>query len=429
MSAITTGQAARIGKQYPSPISKEIIMQPLRMTAQDISFWQRAIDAARNPSFPRRRLLYDLFNNIKFDGHLLSVNEKRKMAVTNKKVNFITAEGTENEAIQDNILQTPWFFDYQDLAMNSVSYGHELIELKLCQGVVTEAVEIPHHNVSPERGFLFPNYADENTGFYFRGEHEDLSQTKNLIEIGKPNNYGLLFSAAPYAIFKRGGFGDWAQFAEIFGMPFRTGEYDPFDEEGRKLLNKALNEMGGAGYMVHPKGTSIQFHESTRSNSSDLFSHLVDACNKEMSKIYLGQTMTTEDGSSRSQANVHKEVDEATNVNDLLRMEYLHNFVFKKKMATLGAPEIMNGKLVYETTAEIPLEKQIEIDMKVAEKVEIDPQYWYEKYGVPKPDKIIQTKPTAETKIKKRTPEIVNLSLVNRFTDMHTKINELYSGV
>ena len=43
-------------------------------------------------------------------------------------------------------------------------------------------------------------------------------------------------------IYKRGGFGDWAEYAEIFGMPFQVAKYNNYDEATRQELIRALEQ-------------------------------------------------------------------------------------------------------------------------------------------------------------------------------------------
>ena len=45
----------------------------------------------------------------------------------------------------------------------------------------------------------------------------------NLIVLGDPRDFGLFLRTAPYAIWKRGGFGDYAQWLELFGMQILSG--------------------------------------------------------------------------------------------------------------------------------------------------------------------------------------------------------------
>ena len=75
---------------------------------------------------------------------------------------------------------------------------------------------IPRKHVVPQKGMIIKNQSDM-TGFSYR----EFPYTNFLLEVGEGDSFGLLMKAAQYVIYKRGGFGDWAQYCELFGMPFR----------------------------------------------------------------------------------------------------------------------------------------------------------------------------------------------------------------
>lgn len=365
------------------PISTQITSMQVRMASQDISHWKRAIDDARNVLMPRRRRLYELYDIIALDGHLTSVINKRKISVTNQRVHFNERglEGTVNESVRDFILETPWFYKTVGALCEAKPYGHSLVELIPDKGFIRDVELIPRANVKPESGFLMWDANNESDGLAYR---EDRQLSRYMIEMGGKKDYGLLMVAAQYVIYKRGAFGDWAQFAELFGMPFREGQYDAWDEEGRIKLEQALSEMGGAGYVVTPKGTVLKFHDNNGTGKSEVFNDLVAACNAEISKIFLGNTMTTDNGSSRSQGEVHKQVEEDINLADLIEMEYLLNWELSDKLRQIGYT-VPDGRFFYPQMQDIPLEKRIEIDIKLADKIEIAEEYWYNTYGIPRP--------------------------------------------
>lgn len=375
-------QNAKVGRTYV-PISTQITSMQVRMASQDISHWKRAIDDARNVLMPRRRRLYELYDIIALDGHLTSVINKRKISVTNQRVHFNERglEGTVNESVRDFILETPWFYKTVGALCEAKPYGHSLVELIPDKGFIRDVELIPRANVKPESGFLMWDANNESDGVAYR---EDRQLSRYMIEMGGKKDYGLLMVAAQYVIYKRGAFGDWAQFAELFGMPFREGQYDAWDEEGRIKLEQALSEMGGAGYVVTPKGTVLKFHDNNGTGKSEVFNDLVAACNAEISKIFLGNTMTTDNGSSRSQGEVHKQVEEDINLADLIEMEYLLNWELSDKLRQIGYT-VPDGRFFYPQMQDIPLEKRIEIDIKLADKIEIAEEYWYNTYGIPRP--------------------------------------------
>lgn len=373
---------SKIGKSYTA-YSGKIVTGGMRMSSQDISNWVRAINAAKSKT-PKRKLLLELFDNIIIDGHLESVMEKRTMSVINKKLVFTekNKQGEENEMMREMVLETPWMRKLLKYAMDSISYGHSLIELIPKEGMIDDVELIPRMNVVPENGFVMEDIATPDKGAYYR--EEGFQYYNYLIEVGEPKNLGKLMTAAQYVIYKRGGFGDWAQFAEIFGSPFRVGKYNKYDDDVRKHLETSLETMGSAPYAVIPEGASVDFMDNNQTGKSDIFSKLIEFCRSEISVLYLGQTMTTEDGSSRSQSEVHKEVEEDINMSDMIEMEFILNWQFVPKLRNIGY-NIPEGKIHFDQTKALPIEKRIEIDMKVSEKVPYPDEYWYNTYGVDKP--------------------------------------------
>lgn len=382
---------SKIGRTYAASFSSEIKTVSLRMSSQDITQWKTAIDSARNVLNPRRRLLYELFDNIKIDGHLHSVMAKRAMGITNKRVLFTPQMGvdTVDVKISDLIIETPWFSDFMKYASEAVPFGHSLIELVPAKdgiNLIEKSVLINRANVKPEKGFVAFDAMNDQAGIYYKGEQADPSYSPYLIEVGGEKDYGLLMIAAQYVIYKRGGFGDWAQFAELFGMPFRVGKYNQYDDAMRKKLDTALSTMGGAGYAVIPDGASLEFFNNVQSGQSDIFKNLIEMSNSEISKLFLGQTMTTDNGSSKSQSDTHKAVEEDINMSDMIQMEYLLNWDFKTKLYNISnIADLQKGKFRFPQTINLPLDKRWEIEKELCKIIPMSEEYFYKTYGTSKP--------------------------------------------
>jgi phage gp29-like protein len=123
-----------------------------------------------------------------------------------------------------------------------------------------------------------------------------------------PYGLGLAHYLYWLVLFKRGGMRFWLNFLERFAQPVPHGTYPPEtpDEEQKKLL-KALQALVRDGGVITPEGMKIDFLEAKRSGTAD-YSTLLDKMNAAISKVVLSQTMTTDDGSSYSQAKVHQGV-------------------------------------------------------------------------------------------------------------------------
>ena len=122
--------------------------------------------------------------------------------------------------------------------------------------------------------------------------------------------YGLGLAHWLYwpVFFKRNGIKFWLIFLEKFGQPTAVGKYQgsATAEEKTRLLQALEAIMVDSGITI-PDGMAIELLEAARSGTAD-YTSLYDRMNAAISKVVVGQTMTTEDGSSRSQAEVHMDV-------------------------------------------------------------------------------------------------------------------------
>ena len=362
----------------------------IQRTSQDIEKWRQAMRAAERQHNPLRKQLYDLYHDIMLDGHITSVIEKRKMAVTNTEIVYTNDKGERDETF-DNILQSEEFTYMVGELLEAKFWGYTLIEfLELTlDSIKVELVDRRH--VDPEKKVVKIHATDTTNGI----PYNEPPECDWVISAGRDKDLGLLLKAAQYVIYKRGGFGDWSQFAELFGMPFREGVYDGHDPNMRAELINALKKMGGAPYIAVPEGAKINTHNSgAQSGSAVLYDKLVNACNKEISKIIVGQTMTTEDGSSKSQAEVHQDVEKQINLADKKYIKDILNTQFKRLWEARGIA--VTGEFCFNEAEKLTSEQKLERDLKVSNKVPIDDDYWYDTYDIPKPDNYDELKAQQE---------------------------------
>jgi phage gp29-like protein len=118
----------------------------------------------------------------------------------------------------------------------------------------------------------------------------------------QPERGGLLRVLSWIYLFKNYALKDWVGFCEVFGMPLRLGVYSPSaGKEDRQALVEAVTRLGSDAAGVISESTRIEFVESARRGEGP-YSGLIELLNREMSKAVLGQTLTTDVGSSGSYA-------------------------------------------------------------------------------------------------------------------------------
>lgn len=101
---------------------------------------------------------------------------------------------------------------------------------------------------------------------------------------------------------------DWMAFLEVFGLPIRVGRYPASATPDQiRTMQQAVADIASDAGCAIPESMKIDFVEpGSRTGGEKLFRGTAEFWNAELSKLVLGQTMTTEDGSSLGQAVVHE---------------------------------------------------------------------------------------------------------------------------
>ena len=124
------------------------------------------------------------------------------------------------------------------------------------------------------------------------------------LKSGKALRAGLAYPAAIAYALKNFTIRDLMRFIEVMGIPARVGTLEDESPQKKKELLRALVQLSGGTSAVIPEGAKIDFIQSAKSGG-DIFLGTAKYWDSQLSKLVLGQTMTTDDGASKSQAGVH----------------------------------------------------------------------------------------------------------------------------
>lgn len=119
---------------------------------------------------------------------------------------------------------------------------------------------------------------------------------------------GLARQAAWLFIFQTFNARDWAIFAEAYGQPLRLGKFDPgASDKDKAILLEAVRSIGVDYAAIMPQAMAIEFVKDAISDSTDMYERRADWLDRQVSKIVVGQTGTTDSsgGSGYAQAKVH----------------------------------------------------------------------------------------------------------------------------
>lgn len=353
--------------------------QQLYRIRQDIGKWRTAITAAESVFNPQRYQLYQVYIDVVLDAHLTACIQNRKNLTLGRKFKFVSKDGKVNEEATA-LLETKWFRDFVNLALDSQYWGYSLIQL----GDVTDAgfasVElVPRINVKPEFHIVVDNYAAMTGTDYAEEPFKDW-----CVGVGDCKDLGLLMKAAPYVLWKRLSMGGWAEYSEIFGTPLRIAKTNVRDAETYNNAKNFMQNMGVATWGVFDKDDEVEFLETSRTDASKVYNDLVERCNSEISKLILGSTALLDEKSFVGSAEVQERVVNRYAELDEHFLENVVNLQLKPLMELHGFP-------VKELTFEISDSEQLthadkakfEIELLKTGKYSIDPQYIEKTYGIP----------------------------------------------
>ena len=146
-------------------------------------------------------------------------------------------------------------------------------------------------------------------------EGEELPAAKYVVHIptlksGTPIRQGLARTACWIFMLKSFTLKDWMSFLEIYGMPFRVGKYGPdATKDDKRALLKAVANVAADGGCIIPASMLLEFIETKGGASGEnAFKGMAEYLDEQFSKLILGQTMTSQDGSSEAQARVHDDI-------------------------------------------------------------------------------------------------------------------------
>jgi phage gp29-like protein len=360
----------------PTVIIQSLTVRPTQRSTDDIVKWKQAIQSA---DMGRRVPLYNLYEGIMLDTRITSVVEKRVLGITNSQWVFVDDAGKEVDDIK-KIIDSPAFETILEEIQNAIIYGHSLLECGKDADGNLVAELIPRKHVKQELGIVIKNEND-TTGIAYR----EPPTNYYVLEVGNTKDYGLLLKAAPYVIFKKGNFSDWAQYAELFGMPQRVGKYDINDVDSKIAMERSLEDAGSASWISVPKDTDITVNEGKGAgDGGKLYHGLKDACNEEITILFLGQTMTTDDGASKAQGQVHLAVEESLHKKDRRRARRILNQYLVPILANLGYP-VGNGTFDVKEDNTLSTKERLEILNIVDAKTPVADDEYYTTSGVPKP--------------------------------------------
>lgn len=376
------------GYQSTNGRSNDVKIGVPQLWYPNVAMFQNAVNMAARWDYPNRKALYDLYESSLLDTHLRGVIRKRKIAASQFPIEF-RKNGEPVESVNEQI-KSPWFRDFVKSLIDVQLWGFNAYQFLVDNDGWITFEHIDNRHINPITREVL-EYAGDYHG-------KPLDDFPNTLFLGKPNDIGELVCAVPWIITKRQDTGDWAQYAQLFGMPIREYTYDGTDWETMAALKEEAENQGSNGVYFHTSDTTMRLVESgSRQGSSELYDKLMQKCDEQISILILGNTLTTAVGDSGSRAlgDVQKSEEDAILEDDRGYILDVLNYEMTPIFAKLGI-NTEGGEWVYAEKEKIDRTQQADIVVKLSGLgLPISDDYLYDTFGIDKPenyDEIIKQK-------------------------------------
>ena len=263
----------------------------LQRIRHDIQLWREAVGEAEQAWYPHRVRMQRLYIDTVLNGHVAACMSRRKNLTLLKDWKLCNDAGEENEQAT-KLLKKSWFNLYCNYVLDAQFYGYSLISLgDLVNDEFPKLTTIRRFNISPDR-LNVTSYVYSLSGAQFEEDPYKLWNVwqPTATDVGiSLVGYGLLYKVAMYEIICRNVLGFNMDAAELYGMPIRKGKTSKTNEDERAIFEKALAQMGSAGYILMDTMDELELVESSASGQGfKIYESLEARCEKKISKIILG---------------------------------------------------------------------------------------------------------------------------------------------
>lgn len=287
-----------------------------------------------------------IYKELLCDPHVFACIQSRKAGVLSLDWDINRGIKNNDSSIDDlkNLLKSLDIHKLISDILDATQYGFQPLEIiweKSKSGHILPAKII----AKPQEWFCFDD--DNNLKFRTKENYygEVVPDKKFLLVQNNPsynNPYGERTLSRVFwpVTFKKGGLKFWVVFTEKYGMPHLVGKHPRgASKEETNTLADMLEDMVQDAIAVIPDDSSVEIQEANKSSSAEIYEKLIDKMNSEISKAILGQTLTTEIGSTGSYAasNTHMAVRQdiidadkklvESVINQLIRWIYEINFL------------------------------------------------------------------------------------------------------
>ncbi len=307
---ISKQQPQNLTQKTNRSVRKQIAYETsLIRVRQDIQRWRKSFTPAESKTNPNRTELLRCIKDAMLDAHITACIQQRKNAILCRDFNMTNGEEENKE--QTDLFKVDWFYRFVDICLDIPGMGYSLIDFgPMIDDKFPELQLVPREYVCPEYQVV-SQYQGGCDGV----DYTDPKWSAWNMFVGDRFDLGFMSKACAHAIWKKSGIGNYSEFLSKAGIPMRIGKTSTTDDAQVTNMENALKNAGEAFWAVVDKDDVIEFLDSDKTGSSEIFIGMVELMNAELSKLILGQTSTTDEksfvGSAKMHYNVRQDIIES----------------------------------------------------------------------------------------------------------------------
>jgi hypothetical protein len=387
-------QNARTGRSYPvaaaaalkgTSSDKLVITQLVQefadISRKNINDWRQGLQATMNPEEPKWNLLQDLYEYLMPDGHFGSQAEIRNGTIEANRYYVRNRKTNKEDPEKSKVFEAEWFFNLLGYMLDSTIFKTSPFQLYIdpIEGIRYD--EIPRRNFIPQRGMILKSVTDSK-GFLIN----DPAFNGTIIVVTHRSKAGIMNDIVPDLIWKKNARQTWAEFSEKFGIPLISATTNSRDAKEIDRIEAMLKQLGKAAQAVLPTGTLIDIKSpDVKGDPYNVFLKQMEYSDAQISKRILGGTMISDNGSSRSQSEVHERtLNYIISERERRRIEFVVNGKIIPALIALGVNlNAETDEFVFDRTQELTLTEHWDIVSAAMEHYDIPDEWISERFNFP----------------------------------------------
>ena len=356
-----------------------------------LSNWQDAYEMAKDVDDPNRQELLEIYETIEIDTHITAVTETIYQGIAS--MDFVVLnKNNEPQLDLATLFKTNWFKEWLSITVESILWGFSGIQYGPIENdKFTYIKSIPRYNIRPEQNGIATDQNNDNANIFFANEPFKTWTTFIYPRMfGDQYKLGKYNKIAKWFILKREVTQFWAIFNELFGQPFRVTKTNIKDNFRRQNAINTMQTMSTAAFAVIDNDDEIEFVSPSTGAGYATFKDFIDVADKQMSKALIGSTMVLDEGSSRSQGEVHQKNTNAFIVGYADMIQNLINDELIPKMSKLGISIASDDKFTYQHIEKLTKKEWSEIIERIGRIYDVPAEFVTEQTGIPVEEKVGQ---------------------------------------